>query len=632
MRSSIVVLACLLGVALLWLSRGSERAPPRSEATAPRDGVAEAEALVPPPPLAEEASARTSPEPGAADAAEPRARWAEDVLRAGGVQGTARLPDGEPASGVTVHFAWNDHGSPRLRSARTERDGSFFLEVEEGARGELLAWDHFPHAPAHLAEVRAGTRGLEVNLGPAAALTLDVVDRDGRSVRPARVRYSWPLAGLEAAGPEGVSEYLDEPVRWPRSPIPFLVEVSSPEHRRTRLGPLDPARIGPVLTVVLDPLPRVRGRVVQAGMPVEGARLALVPEGTGTVPSQAFRNPATGADGAFDLSQPPPGRYELRAYQAPLGEGRLGPIVLDGSADVEGLVVPLTTALGSIEGRVLLPPGHAPDEVCLRFSTTRGFGRLQPDGSFTWADVPAGTCTVSVLDGRRLNAVALQHQHDLEWSEPGDPPAWLAATPQATVEVRPGETARLEIDLANAAACLLAGAVRIDGAPPPLRDTWPKDPGIDAGPAAVLDTSSRSQPQSTADLDARGAFELTAQGPGTYRLRLVLRLGDENERWRVEDSVELAQGTLPWTLSVATAPLSVQCAPGTALASLAVVWQAPGGATVRVRYPEIDRERGQALFRRVPVGRVRVESASNPDGTVELELVAGVRNETRYPR
>jgi hypothetical protein len=73
----------------------------------------------------------------------------------------------------------------------------------------------------------------------------------------------------------------------------------------------------------------------------------------------------TAGDGLFAIPTKLTGACELRVFDHELGGGAPGPIVLDSVQDHEGLELELSVRPGAIEGRVLFPPGHGPEEVWL---------------------------------------------------------------------------------------------------------------------------------------------------------------------------------------------------------------------------------------------------------------------------
>ncbi len=559
----------------------------------------------------------------------PRARIA------GTLTGRVLAPDGRPPREAFVRFVWVDRGRPREDFAQTDADGRFEIEVGDArARGDLLASVHrHAFAPAVRTGIEAGSAGLELRLGPPAFFTLDVRDPQGRAL-DCRPSFHWMLAGQRsqdypggAAGPE--------PLRWARSPVPFVVRLHAQGHAGEWFGPFDPAQVGERLELVLEPLPRVRGRVTHAGGPVAAAKVTLrewsaagarerVGSGGGEV--------RTDAAGGFELVYRTPGRYELGAFSDAAGEGRVGPLALDGVQDVDGIELELTTPPGAIEGRVRLPSGHGPAEIWLSVSGRPEYRALRPDGTYLLPGLPPGPCDVRVLAGSETSTGSGPAGENWFWVShgPDRAPPWLGHERVERVEVPAGGRVRLDIDLASPPACELEGQLRFDGAPARVRPE-PRGSGsyFPDDPSVRLFTGASEEFERGCDLARDGRFLLGASAPGTRRLALELGPeGTQEERWLVHDRVELTPGRTPWTLEVATGSLLLR-PPDDQHAlwgSFSALWKGPGELSIRVESPALDEQAGTRLFRFVPVGTIRVESGEGA-AVRECEIRAGETSE-----
>jgi hypothetical protein len=630
MRAFLVLAGLCALAGLVWLAtRATERessslrdAGASSEATGPGDEVA-----LPAPASASDAEARTALAPAAG---RPRVQWQEDAERASAITGRVRRADGTPCPRAELRYVWDEEGRPCAASARSDDEGRFVVEPHApDARGDLLAF-RTSDAPAVALGVAAGTQGLELVLASLELLTLEVRGARGETLASAEATFSWQLSG-----------HLVQDLRWRRElawelpPVPFAVEVSARGHRTELFGPFDPADLGArlVLALELEPLPGVRGRVTHGGQAVPGAEVSLRAVASERRSLEEWGEPEgnavrADAEGRFEFPQPR-GRHELIAFAVPQGQGVLGPLELDGETDVDGLELELTRALGSIEGRVLLPAGHGPEELWLQAS--EGNRPLRADGGFTLPDLPPGPFTVSLGISPLGNSRPPLGERWIRPSHPLGVPEWLPTDPSYTVEVVSGRCTRLEIDLASPAACRLAGVLRIDGLPPPLRAGNATSSFVERS-QAVLDRGPRTVRQSAAALDAEGTFQLSAHGPGEYRLELGFGIdGARNETWAVRTRVALAPGVLPWRLDLATGSLHVVGTRGVALPGLTAVWIGPDGTEVRVSYPELDTAAGEAFFQCVPAGTVRLGThGAAPDESRECEVRAGFVSEVRW--
>ena len=185
--------------------------------------------------------------------------------------------------------------------------------------------------------------------------------------------------------------------------------------------------------------------MLHEGRPLAGARVECRREprppeldllGWEWVPKWSGSNVLTDEDGGFDLTIVDSARYELRATKVPEGVGLLGPLQLDASSGADVLEITIERALGSIEGRVTLPNGHALDEILLTLpdhQTERGELPIGSDGSFRATDLVPGPCTIHVepRDDRDLPGTARYHVPPLYFLD------WLPFDPAFTVEIRP---------------------------------------------------------------------------------------------------------------------------------------------------------------------------------------------------
>lgn len=636
-----LVLALILLAALAWsLWSDGERTRPRaaartSEVFRELDGRGEIEVPLELRQPALEPEARA---PLAAEPVPPAAsvQWAEDAARAYSITGIVRQPDGTPCPTASVRYVWDEEGRRNEAAATSLEDGRFELEVGKAVSGDLLACAYFTYGQSARRDVASGEQGVELVLGGFELLTVEVRDERGVVLEQAEAQFSWLLAGHLVQDSRRRGE-LTGARSWERPPVDFGVSVTAYGHRSQRFGPFDPAALGALLVLELEALPQVHGRVTHAGRAVPGARVGLqrvARSGANEHDVEPLGSTrGCDAEGRFVLVQPGVGEFELVAFADTLGEGRLGPLTLDGARDVTGLELELTRAPGSIEGRVILPAGHGPEEIWLSTSAASGFRALRPDGTFLLPDLRPGRCTVVVLAG----GPAIDDAPGERWLHvthgPSRAPEWLATEPTYTLEVRSGERVRLDIDLASPAACRLVGTLRLDGRAPVLRAAGARNV-VRYEPHVVLDRGSKMTRQSAADVDTEGSFTLAAHGPGEYRLELKLGLdGTPSEAWRVLARVELHDGVVPWRLDVDTGSLRVVASGGERLPALTVVWKGPGGEEVQVQYPELENAGTRALFQRVPAGRVRlVPRGAQQQEEFELDVRAGELTELRWPR
>lgn len=636
MRATLTLVGCAALLVAAWFVRREpplEQVPARTESRdleEPRDPALTLDTIEPP---AEGREPLTAPI-GARPSEPPSKRELP-----GKITGIVREPDGTPRRLASVRFVWDDRGRSREAHASTGPDGRFELAFEDaGARGDMLATVHRSvFAPALLCDVEAGTRGVELVLGPRDTFTIEVRDPEGRALSCGTPDVYWSLGGRRIKE----HEIPGDPPSWGRPPAPVFVSAHPYGYTSGWFGPFEPSQFGSRLEITVERDPRVRGRVTRAGQPVERALVSLRPHPAPTDEQPGSpRRGVTGTwteRGAFEIPCRESGDFELVAFVVPHGEGRAGPVHLDGSHDVEGVAIELTRAPGAIEGRVLFPSGHGPEEIWLDVSGY-GYRPLRRDGTFLLPDLPPGPCLVEILEGYGWKE--LRGEPGESWVSmthgPTHGPSWLAYERVHWVEVPSGGRAHLEIDLASPLACELVGRVRIDGAAPKLR---PADSWIDSTfgeSRARFPSRDPWEEDSSSHLDDEGRFVLGVSEPGSRRLELELELvGAKEEQWIVQDRVELRHGHMEWSLDVATGSLLLlpPDEEHPLWSYFPALWQGPGELRIRVEYPELDEARGTRLYRRVPVGKVRLESGSGEAAVVlECEIRAGETTVLRWPQ
>ncbi|MSR61372.1 MAG: carboxypeptidase regulatory-like domain-containing protein [Planctomycetes bacterium] len=584
---------------------------------------------------------------GAMQARSPVATAANPELASPKVEASARPgatisgivfgPDQLPRRGAYLKFVWNDRGRMRDAHGTTGRDGRFELAIgDPRVRGDLLAYVYrHDVSPSALVGVEAGAHGLELELGPPSDLALEVRDQNEQPVVLGQATFYWQLAGFQVQDyPGGVAG--GDHTRWVRSPVPFFVALSPYGYEAATFGPFDPAQVGDDLVLPVHAFARVAGMVVHDGVPIAGASVVLDAEGD-------KRNgygfgASSDADGKFELRYRQAGRYVLRAFVVPQGEGRIGGLQLDGEQDVENLRIELTTPPGRIEGRVQLPNGHVPEEIWLSASGAPGERTLRSDGSFSLPDLPPGACRITVAQSVSFGSGP--HDSSERWVSiadgPSGGPEWLGYEHVWHVDVLPGQTQRLEIDLTQAPACLLEGWIRLDGIAPALR---PPPFGYHGGRdlRVFLDHGNESEFDSAAEIDSAGTFRLGVSEAGEFRLRLELPLSSsKDEEWLVVDRVALLREHQAWKLDAPTGSLLLL--PRDEEQPLwfegpSLRWEGAGDLRIEVNYPELDEARGSRLYRHVPAGKVRFEVGRGADAReLECEIRAGETTEVRWPQ
>jgi len=354
------------------------------------------------------------------------------------VSGRVLDVSGAPVAGASVSLEAD--ASPGAYPVSSLADGSFVLSsvapgqyrLSAGGRGFVTAT--YPE-PVVVAD--AAVEGLEITLervtgvirgrlsgldlaellrARVTALTLGM--RDGSQDRPARGDASQQLVTgrVDAAGAYRIDDLA--PGQW------SVTALTDSGHRASGMVTLEAG--GPEGHLDLDFAvgATLTGRVTIDGRPVAGAQVVVAVEDMSKAPAQSD----TASDGTFRISGIEPATYALLVVDPTTFTTSFSMIEIAGDRDV---AVDLTT--GAIHGRVLTAAGDpvAGAQVALEgIDPPRPARMAQPtattgdDGSFAIPSVAAGRYQVTASK---------------EGLEPG----------QATVQVTPHGTARVEIRLAH---------------------------------------------------------------------------------------------------------------------------------------------------------------------------------------
>jgi hypothetical protein len=265
-------------------------------------------------------------------------------------------------------------------------------------------------------DVAPGTNDLVLRFAESAELEVAVVDAAGAALEE---------FGLEVAAPDDQYEGLWSvaPRRYPggiaRAVVPaepFTVRAHARGYRSKRSEPLDPLALPARLTLTLERLPMLEGRVVHEGNPVAGARLELMRSIAGEpqqlhvngLPAMMTREwgleSATSAgEGAFQLGYQNAGTYFVVADAEGFARAIVGPLRLDparASDAPESIEVELSPG-GALDVRVVVADGG--DPVGRVVGITCGDGdprsaRVAPDGYAHFAGLTPGPWFVQAIE------------------------------------------------------------------------------------------------------------------------------------------------------------------------------------------------------------------------------------------
>lgn len=428
------------------------------------------------------------------------------------VAGMVVTADGAPVPGAWIEIDPFGKNLERYAIARgrSDADGTFRIAQVAPGRNHLLAVA--PGLASRRIEIVVGAgqvvEGVTVRVDSAAKITGRVAVGDkpvvgaGVGIRVGNLDKTGTLAVTQADG----SFVID---RAPRGEVSLYVDgytVISPRALRVEADLVD-------VTLEVEALGAIRGRVVHAGSPVTDAFVVCPNRGHGAVTTH------TDDDGAFTCTRLAAGAHDIVAYEP---GGNWGDTKLTlGRGETKDIQIELVYH-ASICGNVIDEAGRPLRGIDIRV--------LDPKTGDGGSDLTAtdGTFCARMLTGNaRYQVTAFAGGQRLE-----------PLVPRPDVEVGAG---RVDIQLAVALPRQsIAGSVT-DSQGTPIADAIVRVDALDHIGARILSTLDLT---STAITDDAGHFEVGRLAPGTYS---VLALGRDGSARTIEP---VAAGTRDVTITL----------------------------------------------------------------------------------
>jgi RNA polymerase sigma factor (sigma-70 family) len=467
------------------------------------------------------------------------------------IEGVVLGPDGKPIAKPCLYASCEGRfGSWSYRVIGGE-DGHF--RVQPHSRGGTIKLDVsdagslYPHAI--VADVKPGTKDLEVRLEEAKTLVIVATDEHG-PVERFRVRW-----GEEGWANSSIFLDEDEPHADGRASVrvpsdSFWYHVSAPGHRSAKLGPVDGRSPPATLALSLSTIPGVRGRVLAGDRPVAGAELRLceqplvyrsVNDGFTTLVNVSSSVETKSAeDGSFTLDLQKDGRFSILVDAAGYARAQFGPVELLAAKGLSDVEIPLDAG-GTLEGRVLMPPDHSPASVIVGIN--RGDGKplrqtVGQDGSFRFEHLTAGTWELQrALRSGATSTASLDY---------GGTPETVVLRQDFTIAV--GQTTHKDLDLRDALPSVLEIELQHNSSP---ARAWtiaaePKGRYTSWGPQPNVTTDSNGHAR--LELQFAGECKLTISPPAESasgferRAELTLKRGQNN--WTEDVQTGRIEGTI----------------------------------------------------------------------------------------
>ncbi|MBI5431608.1 MAG: carboxypeptidase regulatory-like domain-containing protein [Planctomycetes bacterium] len=430
------------------------------------------------------------------------------------LRGRVRSPDGAPVGGATVQVLVDADERARHDEVRTDELGFFEAELADRVPCRVrIAPPSWEWDPIAVDGVRAGPDEHEFRFRESAWLWARVHDAAGLPVTAGRLRVLDAGTGNELT--RAMSDIDAKGRARLRRPVAdFSLRLDAAGFAPTVRGPYALAEVREPLDFVAEPARGVRGRVLAAGRPIEGARVTICrtfanqrlaaasawtghgPPFVADVARDVARSVLTGADGRFALELPTPSSNAssllLVADHDGHGAAYFGPepaSAFERELEIalgEPSVLTGTVVLGS-RARVAGWRIHASDAHGTERSTA-----VADDGTYRLADLFAGAWEVRAAPpGATL--------HGTGWS----PNEGQRRAPD--VELAAGSSARLDL-VVDDAPIELVGELVVRGADAGAWELFLVAPG--AGFRRML-------------IGTNGRFRVRVEPHTEYRLTLV---------------------------------------------------------------------------------------------------------------
>jgi len=464
------------------------------------------------------------------------------------IEGIVLDPNDKPVAKAKLQERQMSGGSSWSTGTNTGDDGRFVVHPRErGVRISLEFSDEEErYAAVKLDDVKPGTKGLVIRLEESRTIQLSVRDEHGPVEK---YRVKWGLDDGDTRGNVDQDEaHVDgrAQVRVPARGA-FYYQVLAPGHKPEKLGPLDGEKLPASLEVKLTTIPGIHGRVMAGDKPVSGAKLALHEQPTAAeiemngfttlVRPEAETKATTDSEGRFTLELQRDDHFTIYADADGYARAQYGPLMLEAAKGLQDIVIQLDAG-GTLEGKVLMPPGRSPAGVIVGIN--RGDAQPQtqvvgPEGSFRFEHLSVGHWEIQRCDEMFHGATGTSMSSGGEIK---------ARDIRHDFTIALGQTAHMDLDLRNADPCLLEIELTHNGQPASAWSivAWPSGKHTFTGspPGAVTDSSGRAR----LEVESPGECSLTLKPPAESGSEFALRA-----------PVTLQRGPNHWTHDIRTGRL-----------------------------------------------------------------------------
>jgi len=432
------------------------------------------------------------------------------------IEGIVVGPDDKPIAKAKLSVRQQVEGSSWGSGQNAEKDGRFRVHPRErGVRIRIEFSDpdeRYTHLK--LEDVKPGTKDLVIRLEEPKSLVLAVRDENG-PVEDFRVLWGHDQNNFDTRACKD-EKHADGRALVRVPSLSFWYVVEAPGHMPETVGPVDGAKPPAEIPVKLRTIPGIHGRVLAGEVAIRGAKLALHLQPTNTeiemngfttlLQTEPETETTSGADGSFTLDLQTDGNFSILAQAEGYARAQSGPLQLAASKGLQELVIQLDAG-GTLEGKVLMPPGRSPAGVIVGINRGDAHPFTQvvgPDGAFHFERLTAGAWELQ-------RAEEMFHGPTSTSTSSGD--NTKAREIRRDFSIAVGQTTHMDLDLRNSNPCVLEIELKHNGEPARAWAivVWPKDRHTFSGspPSAATDSNGHAR----IEVDDPGECSLTARPP-----------------------------------------------------------------------------------------------------------------------
>ncbi len=530
------------------------------------------------------------------------------------ITGVVLDPDGKPVPRSFIEFKFStffgmSNGSG---STITNTEGAFRIDArDKSAKYRLLARSETEEiGPGVIENARPG-KDYTIRLTRPESFEVTVKDEHGSALPGATVHIQRVVYGSDRAQTSNITN--EHGAITAKVPLArFKVTAFALGYEEREFGPFEPADVDPnrPIPCVLATAPVLRGRVTANGKPIAFASVDLhhrceeevVHNGFPVwLKPRDFADAKTDEDGAWAVTMRSDKPFYVRVTAPKFAIYESQEFDAARAQDTTPLAVELDHG-GIIQGRVTGPKAAG---TIVGISRGDGAGRTMTvgaSGEFRFDNLTPGRYIVQERD-HAIEPGA--NSTNSRWGAPIREIKWVC-------KVFAGKVTRYDLGTAVQTTCTLNGRLQLG------------NQKLNGWTASLMSVGMQIRKVPRQQLDMGGAFRLSVQDPGKYRL-LIKKAGESFQRSIITE-LSLQEGSNDFSLDVEEGSLEVSGLRKSPIPSI-LLWEGARGVMLAISLPKDGRER--CTLEGVPAGAVRVVGWTNLQAIKSAMAATGANDDPR---